>query len=208
MTLDEIRENISRYVPASSIDICAGWISEYRFLLRITKSRHSKYGDYRPPKNGKGHIITVNHDLNPFAFLITFTHEVAHLVTFLKTRTLRDPHGLPWKKEFEKLMQPFFDKKVFPDQLTVALRHYLKNPAATSCTDTGLLRELKKFDRVSGGWMLLEEIDFNSRFRIRTGRVFIKKELVRKNFLCIEAKSKQRYTLNPLMEVQLLEENS
>ena len=49
---------------------CASWIVQ-NIHLRITGMRASS-GDYRPP-TGNGHQITVNHDLNPFAFLITFT---------------------------------------------------------------------------------------------------------------------------------------
>jgi SprT protein len=202
MTPEEIRNSIRRYVPAGALDTCAGWIAEHRFTLRITKSRNSKYGDYRPPKNGKGHVITVNHDLNPYAFLITFTHEVAHLTTFLKTKSLREPHGPRWKAEFRTLLKPLIDRPVFPPELVAAVTAYIQNPAATSCSDIGLLRALRRYDAHRGEWLLLEELAVNTRFRIRTGRVFIKKRLVRKNYLCIEASSRHEYTLNPLIEVQ------
>ena len=205
MTIEQIRQSISKYVPAAALDICTEWISEYRFSLRITRSRHSKYGDYRPPKNGKGHIITVNHDLNEYAFLITFTHEVAHLITFLKTKTLRDPHGAAWKNEFKKLMSPLLHSSVFPGELVAAVSAYIHNPAATSCTDVRLLRALKKYDHHNGEWLHLEDLEPDARFRIKTGRIFIKKSLVRKNFLCIEIPSRQKYTLNPLIEVQPVE---
>lgn len=202
MTIDQLRKSLVKYVPAASLEICLGWIEKYRFTLRITKSRNSKYGDYRPPKNGSGHIITVNHDLNAYAFLITYTHEVAHLTTFLKTKTLKDPHGDDWKKEFKKLMLPLLTTDVFPEDILKSATGYISNPAATSCTDIGMLRALKKYDKNNGEWVFLEELEINTRFRIKTGRIFIKKELIRKNFLCVEAKSRQRYTLNPLMEVQ------
>ena len=205
MTIDQIKNSLSKYVPPSSLDVCTDWIAQHKFTLRVTKSRNSKYGDDRPPKNGKGHIITVNHDMNQYAFLITFTHEVAHLTTYLKTNSLKDPHGKIWKDEFKRLMVPLLNESVFPDDLIPTVKNYLNNPAATSCTDVDMLRALKKYDEHNGEWLYLEDIDFNSRFRIKTGRIFFKGNLIRKNFLCTEEKTKHKYTLNPLIEVQPLE---
>jgi SprT protein len=205
MTIDEIKNALSKYVPDAALEQCVDWIAEYKFFLRVTKSRNSKYGDYRPPKNGKGHIITVNHDMNPYAFLITFTHEVAHLTTFLKTNSLKDPHGQLWKNEFKQLMTPLLASSVFPEDLIHAVKKYIHNPAATSCSDVDMLRALKKYDKHNGEWLHLEDLDINTKFRIKTGRVFFKKNLVRKNFLCVDAKTRHKYTLNPLIEVQPLE---
>jgi len=50
MTIDEIKNALSRYVPDAALEQCVDWIAEYKFFLRVTKSRNSKYGDYRPPK--------------------------------------------------------------------------------------------------------------------------------------------------------------
>jgi predicted SprT family Zn-dependent metalloprotease len=205
MTIDEIKNALSRYVPDAALEQCVDWIAEYKFFLRVTKSRNSKYGDYRPPKNGKGHIITINHDMNPYAFLITFTHEVAHLTTFLKTNSLKDPHGKLWKNEFKQLMTPLLTSSVFPEDLIDTVKKYIHNPAATSCSDVDMLRALKKYDKHNGEWLHLEDLDINTKFRIKTGRVFFKKNLVRKNFLCIDAKTRNKYTLNPLIEVQPME---
>jgi len=205
MTIDEIKNALSRYVPDAALEQCVDWITEYKFFLRVTKSRNSKYGDYRPPKNGKGHIITINHDMNPYAFLITFTHEVAHLTTFLKTNSLKDPHGKLWKNEFKQLMTPLLTSSVFPEDLIDTVKKYIHNPAATSCSDVDMLRALKKYDKHNGEWLHLEDLDINTKFRIKTGRVFFKKNLVRKNFLCIDAKTRNKYTLNPLIEVQPME---
>lgn len=205
MTSEQIRTSLAKYVPPASLDRCLDWITQYKFSLRITKSRNSKYGDYRPPLKDKGHIITVNHDMNPYAFLITFTHEVAHLITFLKTNSLKDPHGQKWKDEFKKLMVPMLTTSIFPEDLIEVVKNYISNPAATSCSDVNMLRALKKYDTNKGEWLHLEELAPNTRFRIKTGRIFIKGDLVRKNFLCLEARTRHKYTLNPLIEVQPLE---
>ena len=93
MSHEKISAVLSKYLPPSVVDECSSWIIQKNIHLKITKGRSSKYGDYRPLESGKGHKITVNHDLNSYAFLITFVHEVAHLETFVKFKKYHEPHG-------------------------------------------------------------------------------------------------------------------
>ncbi len=204
MNISELAQALSKYVPSKSLDICVDWIVEHKISLRITKSRNSKYGDYRPPMDGKGHRISINHDLNKYAFLLTFTHEVAHLTSFIKYRFRIDPHGKEWKQDFKKLMLPLLKSDIFPKDLVVAINGYMNNPAASSCTDIHLTRTLARYDKRDDRWKLLEEIALNTPFRIRSGREFIKGELLNKNFCCTCLKSKHKYVINPLTEVQPL----
>lgn len=202
MKIEDVRQALIKYIPEEAIDLCTDWIAAHKIALRITKSRSSKYGDYRPPAMGRAHRISINHDMNKYAFLITFTHEIAHLTTYNKTKSLKEPHGDLWKKEFKKLMHPFLSAAVFPDDLAEAVRNYIHNPAATSCADHNMMRVLKKYDKNRGEWLNLEELALNTKFRIKTGRTFIKGKLLSKNYVCVDAKTKYKYTLNPLMEVQ------
>ena len=202
MNISELTLAFSRYVPTKSLGGCIDWIVDYKIAVRISKSRNSKYGDYRPPCDGKGHRISINHDLNKYAFLLTFTHEVAHLVTFNKFRLRADPHGKEWKIEFKRLMMPFLNEDIFPKDLVVAINNYLNNPAASSCSDISLMRALARYDKRDDRWKLLEEIALNTPFRIRSGREFVKGELLNKNFCCTCLKSKHKYVINPLTEVQ------
>lgn len=201
MNISELTRAFSKYVPSKSLDVCIDWIVEHKIAVRITKSRNSKYGDYRPPHDGRGHRISINHDLNKYAFLLTFSHEVAHLITFNKFRFRIDPHGKEWKSEFKRLMIPFLKSDIFPKDLVVAINGYMNNPAASSCSDITLMRTLAKYDKRDERWKLLEEIALNTPFRIRSGREFIKGELLQKNFCCTCLKSKHKYVINPLTEV-------
>jgi len=204
VNISELAQALSKYVPSKSLDICVDWIVEHKIALRITKSRNSKYGDYRPPSDGKGHRISINHDLNKYGFLLTFTHEVAHLVAFNKFRFRIDPHGKEWKLEFKKLMLPLLKMDIFPKDLVLAINGYMNNPAASSCSDIQLTRTLAKYDKRDERWKLLEEIALNTPFRIRSGREFVKGELLNKNYCCTCLKSKHKYVINPLTEVQPL----
>ena len=201
MDSEQLRTALSKYLPPDAVADCAQWVMEHRISVRIKNSRASRYGDYHPPQNGRGHKITINHDLNPYAFLITFTHEVAHLTCFLKHSNKVNPHGDEWKSEFRYLLSPFIDKKIFPDEVANAVRRYLHDPAASSCTDVNLQKALKKFDERNDGWIYLEDIPHSSQFKIRNGKSFIKGERLRKNYECYDLHSRHKYFIHPMMEV-------
>ncbi|QQR96308.1 MAG: hypothetical protein IPJ93_06740 [Bacteroidota bacterium] len=57
VTLEFIEEALKKYVPHQSIRYCIQWIEEHQINLKITRSRNSKYGDYRPPQRGFGTIV-------------------------------------------------------------------------------------------------------------------------------------------------------
>jgi predicted SprT family Zn-dependent metalloprotease len=208
VNISELAKALSTYVPTKSLDTCVDWIVEHKIALRITKSRNSKYGDYRPPMDGHGHRISINHDLNKYAFLLTFAHEVAHLIAFKKHRFRVDPHGKEWKMEFRNLVFPLLKKEIFPKDLVLAIHGYMNNPAASSCSDIELTRTLSKYDKRDVRWKMLEDIALNTPFRIRSGRMFIKGELLQKNYCCTCLKSKHKYIINPLTEVQPIKAGS
>jgi hypothetical protein len=84
-----------------------------------------------------------------------------------------------------------------------ALKRYMSNPAASSCSDINLLRVLKRYD-VREGTMLLEDIKEGSTFKYSKSRYFIKGEQVRKRFKCEELGTRRHYLFNPLTEVMLV----
>lgn len=195
---------MQRHMPAGTVSRVLEWIKLYNFSLKINKPRSSKLGDYRSPFNGKGHRITVNANLNKYAFFVTLVHEIAHLVVWEKYRNKVKPHGEEWKREYALLMDEFLEMNIFPDDLQRGLKAYMENPAASSCADADLYRLLKSYDENSHQILHLEDIPENSIFKLTNGRVFIKKDKLRKRFRCMEAKSKRMYLVSPLAEVQLL----
>ena len=140
-------EILSQYMPAEAAPLIARWIDYFKCDFKISRRRSTKFGDYRHPFRGEGHRISVNYDLNPFAFLITTVHEFAHLHTWNEYQRRVKPHGTEWKSNFRKMMRPFMELNIFPDEIRYAINAYLENPAASSCTDLNLYRVLKKYDR-------------------------------------------------------------
>ena len=102
-------------------------------------------------------------------------------------------------------MRPFYEKNIFPDDLKAAIQSYLTNPAASSCSDLGLFRALKKYDSASAG-VSVESLTIKSVFQLKDGRTFRKDELVRKRFKCLELNTKRVYLFSPLAEVYPLEQ--
>jgi SprT protein len=203
--LERNQSILHKYIPGPAVPVIAEWIYHYDFKLKIKKSRSSKYGDYRPPLRHTNHHISVNKDLNPYAFLVTLVHEIAHLTNFKKNGDRVKPHGEEWKMEFRLLMQPFLKLGFFPQELEVSLTRYLKNPLASSCSDVGLLRALKRYDK-ENGTVFLEELPQGSIFLFGKGRQFLKGETIRKRISCLETGTKKKYLFNPLCEVTMVTE--
>jgi hypothetical protein len=190
------------YLPPGTALMMAKWIDYFQVELSINKPRESVFGDYRHPHGGKGHRISVNRNLNPYAFLITLIHEFAHLTNWNKHANRVKPHGEEWKNEYRNLMQPFLDRRIFPEEIERAVRKYITNPAASSCTDVHLLKVLKRFDQHQHT-VFVSNVPAGAMFRLRNGRTFQKLELLRKRYRCKEISSGDIYLFSPVMEVYL-----
>ncbi len=201
-------EILKKYVPESAVEVLAAWIIEFDFKLKIKKERSTRLGDYTPPRDNKNHLITINYNLNRFAFLVTLVHEIAHLVTYnsFKNRVL--PHGKEWKENFRRLMTPFFDRDVFPPDLLYALRKYLQNPAASSCSDPLLQKALRLYDEQQSNKIFLEYLPAGSVFLHNGSRLFKKGEKIRTRIKCTELNSGQVYLFSSLAEVEVFESAS
>lgn len=196
---------LSKYIPEKAVALISEWIYTYDFKLKIKKSRSTKLGDYRSPYKGKNHIISVNNDMNPYAFLITLVHEIAHLCNYEEHKNRVKPHGKEWKNHYKSLMNHFLGKDIFPEDVETALNNYMSNPAASSCSDINLLRVLKKYDANTTG-VILEELPEGSTFSYNKKRHFIKGERIRKRYKCQEVGTNKVYLFNPIAEVEPLSE--
>ncbi len=200
---------LRRFIPPAAVEIMADWVLRYNFDLRITEPRASKFGDYTSPSKHQRHRISINHNLNPYAFLITLVHEVAHLATFDKYAIIVHrikPHGIEWKGEFQRLIQPFLHDGVFPPDVLHALRNYMENPAASSCTDVHLQRVLRRHNQHPSAEVHLEELPYKSLFKTNSQRLFEKGTRQRVRFLCTELSTRRQYLFHPLTEVMPVEQ--
>lgn len=194
------QEVLEQYMPPLAAPIIAKWIDYFQCEFKISKNRTTKLGDYRHPFKESGHKISVNNNLNPYAFLVTTVHEFAHLLTWNDHKNKVKPHGAEWKNNFKRMMKPFFDLEVFPSDVNQSIAAYLDNPAASSCTDLRLARALKKYDQKEGS-IHVEHLSVNAIFTLKDGRKFQKGERIRKRFRCTCLDNGKIYLFNPLAEV-------
>lgn len=206
MTKKEVPvDHLQHYLPPGTAPAVTAYLHQYKIHLTVARERRSILGDYRHRTDYQNHRISVNGNLNKFSFLITLLHELAHLLTFEQHGNSVAAHGREWKTIFGQLLRQFLEHKVFPDDIRIELHRSLKNPAASSCAEDGLLRVMRKYDEQKDDQQLLEELPGGAAFRIRDGRVFQKGEKLRKRFKCVEVKTGKLYLFSPVYEVLSLE---
>lgn len=192
---------LENYVPHNSLPILHKWFNQRPFELRITKKRTTKFGDFRASLKNETPKISVNANLNQYAFLITLTHEFAHHLNWKKHGHKVKAHGLEWKTEFATLMNVLIAKNIFPEHLAIVLQKHIKNPAASSARDVKLINELKKYDVPTSSIHLLE-LPEGTQFILNNKRIFIKGQKRRTRFLCKEISSKKEYLIHGIAEVE------
>ena len=192
MNQEKIYSILKEHVPDTSLPYCYRLWSETPFQLKITRTRQTKVGDFTSKKSIAHPRITINHELNPFLFLITYIHEVAHLRVHLHYGSRVDPHGDEWKRSFEMLMQPMLSYDVFPEDVLIELQRHMINPKASSFADTELTKILRRYDKNAHHYATLSDIPEGSIFRFQ-GRFFKKGKIRRTRVLCHEVKTKRHY---------------
>ncbi len=196
-------EILKKYLPNGSEEYVADLIIEHQTNFNISKPRKTKLGDYRHPRNGNTHRISVNGDLNSYAFLITTIHEFAHLTTYNKHKHSVNPHGHEWKVEFITLFKPLFNIIDLPEDIKLALLNYFQNPKASSCSDDKLMRVLKRYDKKNDA-ILVEHIKKGQKFKLNH-KNFVKGDKLRKYYLCKDINSGKDYRVNGLAEIQIID---
>jgi len=198
------KEILKNYMPEAAAPVIAKWIDYFQCEFKVSRNRGTKFGDYRSPFGGKGHRISVNFDLNIYAFLVTTVHEFAHLYTWNQHQHKAKPHGAEWKSNFKRMMKPFFELDLFPPDVKLAIHNYLDNPAASSCSDLTLFRALKKYDVKEASVISVEKIPAKGLFKWKDGRVFRREERLRKRYRCVEVSTNRVFLFNPVAEVEML----
>jgi SprT protein len=174
------------------VEYCYNLWRESPFELKITRSRQTKVGDFTSRRTKNHPRITLNNDLNPYMFLMTYVHEVAHLRVYLQYGNRVDAHGEEWRSTFTNLMLPLLWEHIFPESILHVLRRHMINPKASSYSDQELTHAFRQFDKNANQVVLLSTLPEGSIFQLQ-GRYFRKGKLRRTRILCQEIKSKRQY---------------
>ena len=192
-------------LPENTHGYVASLLAVYPVDVRLSRPRRTKLGDHRAPTVlRRRHRISVNDDLNPYAFLTTLLHEIAHAATWVshrgRIRRVR-PHGSEWKAEFERILLPVVAGRMLPDDVGAALSRAMRSPAAATCSDRDLMLALARYDAVEPGLVFVESLAVGTIFRTDGGRMFRLGPKLRSRYRCIEQRTGCEYRMHPLCRV-------
>ncbi|MBN2682412.1 MAG: SprT-like domain-containing protein [Bacteroidales bacterium] len=191
---------LRRFLPENYVDTAFVLLKNDNVNLKITKTRNTKLGDYRPPFNGKGHRITINGELNPFEFLITFLHEFAHLNINKSFGNKVKPHGKEWKLEFRNLLSTVLKKDIFPTEIEEKIEKVVFSKKGFSNILIDELR-LKMGEYSKRQKILVKDLEIGTKFLLKSGRTFVLGEKRRTRYSCKEIGGHRVFSVHPLAEV-------
>ena len=192
-------DQVLSLVPEQAKNQVEQLLNASKVSIKITKKRQTKYGDFR--KNGNGSsLITLNTTSNPYRFLITLLHEMAHFRVSQSVVYRIKPHGKEWKNAYRETLLPFLNPEIFPEPLCTLLASHMINPKASTDRDFALVMALKKHDPPSYTRPIFELKD-GHQFELENGRKFIKIKKRRARFECKELDSGKIYLFSPHAEV-------
>jgi hypothetical protein len=197
-------EFLQDFIPEASYGQVAALLSDDNLVVKVKKERKTRHGDYRLLPSGK-HLITINSNLNPYRFLITLIHEIAHFETYKSYGKKIKPHGPEWKSVFKQLMLGFLRPEVFPSDVLPLLASHFKKPKASSDSDSVLALKLKQYDPPNGK-IFIFEVPFGSTFKLHNGKLFRKGSKRRTRFEGTELTTGRLYVFNPNAEVMLVKD--
>ena len=179
-------QSLEDYLPGGAYPYVADYLHQFGIHLTIKRERATVLGDYRPAFQQNAHRISVNGNLNPYAFMITLLHEMAHLLVYEQYGSGVQSHGAEWQQQYGQLLAIFIEKKLFPADIERALLHTIKKPSASSCGVEELMRILQKYDQSDSGQVRVEELLPGQQFKTPDGRIFVKKGKLRKRHQAVE----------------------
>ena len=206
MSSSELLRLFHRHLPESAVPYCLQLWEESPFHFFVKKPRNTKLGDFRFRRDQSIQTITLNVDLNPYQFLLTLIHEIAHLRAFAQHGTAHAPHGPEWKAKFKQLLEPVLNESTFPRDLLVPLKLHMRNPSASSARDLFLMKEMSKYEVAAsqGNTVFLSDLAPQTHFEL-AGRKFKKGETRRTRILCEELSTGKKFLVSRLARVTKLD---
>jgi|TARA_B110000305_G_scaffold101136_1_gene113791 hypothetical protein len=199
-----IEFDILELIPQASHELVKPLIFEKHLNIKIVKVRKTKHGDFKKLRNGSNQI-TLNHINNKYRFLITLIHELAHFKVYKNIKKRVNPHGVDWKNTYKLLMLPFLNNKIFPNDILSKLATHIKNPSASTDSDTNLVVALNKYDYFNDNKIFLNDLSEDCLFEYDQGKVFLVKRKLRKRYICKELSSGREYLFSPVARIKSIE---
>ncbi|MGI6319620.1 MAG: hypothetical protein ACOXZK_01330 [Bacteroidales bacterium] len=206
MNTTQYKNILEEYTTKKIASYIADVVAKGSFQFKIAAHRVSKLGDFSPKQGNRNyHRISVNGSLNPYAFFITFIHELAHLKVWDKYQNKVKSHGDEWKNEYAKLLIPLINKNYFPSDISSALISHVNNIKSATQYDTVLSQTLDKYNENPASEddesIYITNLKIGDVFVFR-GRKFCIKEQKRKLIYCETIPKSRIYAFNPIAKVK------
>lgn len=200
---EAIRKSLRRYLPTDAVQPFWEYMQHYRIAFHITRSRHTKLGDYRLPTPAHSqHAISVNGDLNPAFFLWVLLHEMAHLDTFVRYGRSVRPHGREWQQAYALQLQHYLH--CFPQEIQPLIVRYISSLPLSHPRKNDIERQLSLLGiEVGNSFPVLNELTAGSQFALRSHpeRRFRAIEKRRTRWLCLCIDDGRKYLISGTAEV-------
>ncbi len=195
---------LENFIPANCFDDIFNYLHQYKIQLSVTPQRKSIHGNYQHNFITKENKISVNGTLNPYAFLVTLIHEIAHCICMNDYGRKVSPHGKEWQAIYAKLLLQFTAKNIFPEDIQHHLQKTIKSPKASSCADPSLEKVLAKYNKNAHTQNIeyVEDLAINDLFATPDNRIFRCLEKRRTRYLCEEVQTKKRYLFPGIYQIQ------
>jgi hypothetical protein len=201
MKKEDFAKAIEKFLPENTSEMVTDLIFQYKIDLTITRDRKTKLGDFKVnPRTGQSKI-SINGGLNPWSFLITLLHELAHAWVYADYKHRLRPHGNEWKNRYIKLMIPFFEKQIFPEDIALPLSVYMRKPKASSSADPELVKALRKYDNKGEVQLTVSDLEPGSIFHL-DGKKFRLEHKRRTRYLCTNLQNKRQYLISGIAIIE------
>ncbi len=194
--------DLEKYLPKDTLDKIR-WETKKPIAYKLAKNRQTKWGYFKAGLGDEPHIISINANLNPQAFLFTLIHEMAHARCWEQYGRSIKPHGKEWKKTFSSMLYEMLKEDVFDPTLVKPLFRSIQNPKASCQASVELTKAFATFDNDTK-LVFIDEIEKDIQFKTLNGKTFIKGAKLRKRFKCQETTTGKWYLFSPITRVSLV----
>jgi SprT protein len=197
---------LKNFIIPNSYDDLVSHIYTHKIALKITRERKSIHGNYTyNPAEGINRI-SINGNLNPYAFTITLIHEIAHCICFNNYKNKVQAHGKEWQKIYSDLLLHFLSLNIFPKDIGQALIGQIASPSASTCADPFLEKVLQQYNLTDDGKVYIESLKPNNYFQLDDGKIFKLIGKRRTRYICERIDTGNKYLFNAIHRVVLVKQ--
>ena len=179
---------LERSMKAVAPHMPDGWQAAVRemlatnpILVQVVRHRKTKHGDHLITGSREFSIITVNASGNPWQFILTLLHEIAHAEVAHHAIRHIAPHGREWKLAFRQLLHSHI--YLFSPDLAAPVMDYARNPTYSADSHGALAAALRRHDTLDLR-PTVQELAQGQSFSLDGKTILVRQQLLRKRFKC------------------------